>query len=103
MPQSKRSANDEKTQPDISRVCCCFRGLDGTSDATATIRRHSTLRAGADFKSTRLVGRSAWNDRWLVVIPASAIDADREKAMKLIEAGVKDIRLGVKAYSRQGN
>ncbi|MBR2838576.1 MAG: hypothetical protein IKE55_07330 [Kiritimatiellae bacterium] len=80
-----------------------FSGLDGTSDATATIRRHSTLRAGADFKSTRLVGRSVWNDRWLVVIPASAIDADREKAMKLIEAGVKDIKLGIKAYSRQGN
>lgn len=77
--------------------------LDGTSDATATIRRHSTIRAGADFKSTRLVGRSAWNDRWLIVIPASAIDADREKAMKLIEAGVKDIKLGIRAYSRQGN
>ena len=80
-----------------------FSGLDGTSDATATIRRHSTLRAGADFKSTRLVGRSAWNDRWLIVIPASAIDADRDKAMNLIESGVKDIRLGVRAYARQGN
>ena len=80
-----------------------FSGLDGTSDATATIRRHSTLRAGADFKSTRLVGRSAWNDRWLIVIPASAIDADRDKAMNLIESGVKDIRLGVRAYARSGN
>ena len=80
-----------------------FSGLDGTSDSTAKIRRHSTLRAGNDFKSTRLVGRSAWNDRWIIVIPASAIDADREKAMKLIESGVKDIRLGVKAYSRSGN
>ena len=63
----------------------------------------ATLRAGADFKSTRLVGRSAWNDRWLIVIPASAIDADRDKAMNLIESGVKDIRLGVRAYARQGN
>jgi hypothetical protein len=91
------------TELDAQDWISTFSGLDGTSDATATIRRHSTLRAGADFKSTRLVGRSAWNDRWLIVIPASAIDADREKAMKLIEAGVKDIRLGVKAYSRQGN
>ena len=80
-----------------------FSGLDGTSDSTATIRRHSTLRAGADFKSTRLVGRSAWNDRWLIVIPASAIDADRDRAMNLIESGVKDIKIGVRAYSRQGN
>lgn len=91
------------TELDAQDWISTFSGLDGTSDATATIRRHSTLRAGADFKSTRLVGRSAWNDRWLVVIPASAIDADREKAMKLIEAGVKDIKLGIKAYSRQGN
>ena len=80
-----------------------FSGLDGTSDATATIRRHSTLRAGADFKSTRLVGRSAWNDRWLIIIPASAIDADYDKAMKLIESGVKDVKLGIRAYARQGN
>ena len=80
-----------------------FSGLDGTSDATATIRRHSTLRAGADFKSTRLVGRSAWNDKWIIVIPASAIDSDRDRAMKLIEAGVKDVKIGVRAYSRQGN
>ena len=61
------------------------------------------MRTGADFKSTRLVGRSAWNDRWIIVIPASALDADREKAMKLIEANVRDIRFGVKAYSRSGN
>ena len=80
-----------------------FSGLDGTSDATATIRRHSTLRAGADFKSTRLVGRSAWNDKWIIVIPASAIDADRDRAMNLIESGVKDVKIGVRAYSRQGN
>ena len=80
-----------------------FSGLDGTSDSVATIRRHSTLRAGPDFKSTRLVGRSAWNDKWLIVIPASAIDADRDKAMDLIESGVRDIRLGVRAYARQGN
>ncbi len=80
-----------------------FSGLDGTSDSTATIRRHSTLRAGDDFKSTRLVGRSAWNDRWIIVIPAASIDADRDKAMKLIEAGVKDVKLGVRAYARQGN
>lgn len=80
-----------------------FSGLDGTSDSTATIRRHSTLRAGADFKSTRLVGRSAWNDRWIIVIPASAIDADSNKAMNIIETGVKDIKLGIRAYARQGN
>ena len=91
------------TQLDDPDWISTFSGLDGTSDSTATIRRHSTLRAGADFKSTRLVGRSAWNDRWIIVIPASAIDADCEKAMNLIESGVKDVKLGIRAYARQGN
>ena len=91
------------TQLDDPDWISTFSGLDGTSDSAAVIRRHSTLRAGADFKSTRLVGRSAWNDRWIIVIPASAIDADREKAMNLIESGVKDVKLGIRAYARQGN
>ncbi len=91
------------TQLDDEAWISTMSGLDGTSDSTSKIRRHSTLRAGGDFKSTRLVGRSAWNDKWIIVIPASAIDADREKAMKLIEAGVKDVKIGVRAYSRQGN
>ena len=92
------------TELDAQDWISTFSGLDGTSDATATIRRHSTLRAGADFKSTRLVGRSAWNDRWLLVIPASVIDAsDLDKAMRLVETGVKDVKLGIRAYSRQGN
>ena len=78
-------------------------GLDGTSDSTATIRRHSTLRMGDDFKSTRLVGRSVWNDRWIIVIPASSLNADRERALETFINGVSDIKLGIKAYSRQGN
>ena len=80
-----------------------FSGFDGTSDGAATIRRHSTLRAGPEIASTRLVGRSVWNDRWLLVIPASSLNADREKGLKTFLTGVKDIRLGIKAYSRHGN
>ncbi|MBR1920498.1 MAG: hypothetical protein IJ829_00685, partial [Kiritimatiellae bacterium] len=78
-------------------------GLDGTSDSAATIRRHSTLRVGNDFTSTRLVGRSVWNGRWLLVIPASSLNADRSRALETFINGVGDIRLGIKAYSRSGN
>ncbi|MBR1587917.1 MAG: hypothetical protein IJ658_06300 [Kiritimatiellae bacterium] len=80
-----------------------FAGLDGTSDSVATIRRHSTLRAGDDFKSTRLVGRSVWNDRWMLVIPASSLNADRAKALEKFVNGIDDIKIGIRAYSRQGN
>ena len=95
--------SEEKARKYATDWIATFSGLDGTSDSTAKIRRHSTLRAGDDFKSTRLVGRSAWNDKWLVVIPASSIDADRTKAMNLIASGVKDVKIGIRAYSRSGN
>ena len=78
-------------------------GLDGTSDSAATIRRHSTLRAGNDFTSTRLVGRSVWNDKWLIVIPASSLNAARARALETFINGVGDIKLGIRAYSRSGN
>ncbi len=31
------------------------------------------------------------------------VKAGKQKAMKLIESGVKDVKLGIRAYSRQGN
>ena len=91
------------TQLDDAFWISSFSGLDGTSDSVATIRRHSTLRAGPDFKSTRLVGRSVWNDRWLLVIPASALNADRAKALETFVDGIDDIMIGIRAYSRSGN
>jgi len=91
------------TQLDDEAWIATMSGLDGTSDSAATIRRHSTLRAGSDFTSTRLVGRSVWNDKWLIVIPASSLNADRVRALETFVNGVGDIKLGIKAYSRQGN
>jgi len=91
------------TQLDDESWISTMSGLDGTSDSAATIRRHSTLRAGNDFTSTRLVGRSVWNDKWLIVIPASSLNADRTRALETFINGVGDIKLGIKAYSRQGN
>ena len=91
------------TQLDDEAWIATMSGLDGTSDSAATIRRHSTLRAGNDFTSTRLVGRSVWNDKWLIVIPASSLNADRVRALETFVNGVGDIKLGIRAYSRQGN
>ena len=61
------------------------------------------MRVGDDFKSTRLVGRSVWNDRWILVIPASSLNKNREKALETFVNGIDDIKIGIKAYSRQGN
>ena len=55
------------------------------------------------FNSTRLVGRSVWNDRWILVIPASSLNANRVQGLETFIKGVSDIKLAIKAYSRQGN
>ena len=78
-------------------------GLDGTGDATTTIRRHSTLPANGDLSTTRLAGRSVWNDRWMLVIPAASLNADREKGLQTFVNGIGDIKLKIKAYARSGN
>ena len=89
-----------------------------SGDGAATIRRHSTMSVigGDEVTSHRLVGRSVWNDRWLLVIPASSLSSDRANALKTfingldtdkdgqIDApGVSDIEIGFRAYSRSGN
>ena len=89
-----------------------------SGDDAATIRRHSTMGVcdGNEVTSTRLVGRSVWNDRWLLVIPASSLSSDRVNALKTFihgldtdkdgqidVPGVSDVKIGFKAYSRSGN
>ena len=103
--------------------------LDGDyagADSAAKIRRHPSFRAyfdpdGAEpddskLDATRLVGRSVWNTRWLLVIPAGVMNADRDKALSVFINGsdenrdgvrdlkpVSDIRIGFKTYSTSGN
>ena len=95
-------------------------------DSDVRIRRHPSFRAYFDvaggaptddrLDATRLVGRSVWNSRWLLVIPAGAMNVDRDKALatfingldvnrdgKLDQAPVSDIRIGFRTYSQSGN
>ena len=91
------------TQLDDTDWIATFSGLDGTRDSAAKIRRHSTFRANGETYATRLVGRSVWNDRWILVIPASSLNANREAGLTTFINGVKDIKLKIQAYSRSGN
>lgn len=80
-----------------------FAGLAGGGETGAKIRRHSTLVADGTTYSTRLVGRSVWNDKWLLVIPAASLNANREVGLERFIEGVSDIKVGIRAYSRAGN
>ena len=74
-------------------------------------RRHPAIRAqvGASFDpgsmtyNARLVGRSVWNDRWWIFIPAASLNADNVRAKAAFLDAVKDIHLNLKTYSLSGN
>ena len=107
-----------------------YTGDTGGIDLMARIRRIPSFRAiiggGGDGdddpepENTRLIGRSAWNTRWVLIIPAGSLlggtAESREKALSVfingLDAnrdgvaeigGVSDIQLGLKTYATSGN
>ena len=108
---------DTNDMPELLKDANWISTLYG-GDESATIRRHSTMSAttGDETTSTRLIGRSAWNDRWILVIPASSLSSDRVNALRTFingldsdkdgridVPGVSDIEIGLRVYSRSGN
>ena len=57
----------------------------------------------AEFTSSRLVGRSAWNSGWKLVIPAYALYANEQEGLNRLTASLTDIKLFLRTYSNAGN
>jgi hypothetical protein len=96
--------------------------LNDTLDNFAEIRRFGSLRAYHDSGSfdpaqtvnnSRLIGRSVWNTRWLLIIPAGTLNADRnEGILRFIFGpeiggnrtgeGVSDIKIFFQTYAYSG-
>ena len=124
IPAPYAIGSTELNNPDWTPL---YNGATGGNDLGARIRKHPSFRAYYGGKGeapsddsldcTRLIGRSAWNTRWLLIIPASSMGgADREEALSAfvngldadrdgtIESpGVSDIKIGLKTYSTSGN
>ena len=102
-----------------------LKGEFGGVDAVTRIRRHPSFRAyygpegamptDAQLDAVRLTGRSVWNTKWMLVIPAGTLGSNREKALDAFVHGldingdgridilpVSDIRIGFKTYSIGG-
>ena len=114
--------NSSLDEPDWMALYDAFTGI---GDPLASIRRYPSLRAYHDqfsfsdddmISSTRLVGRSVWNTRWLLIIPAGTFHADRDFALKALiqgadlngdgkldQQGISDIQIGFEVYSNSGN
>ncbi len=95
--------------------------INGVSGSASTIRRYGQLRAFDDqvaadgIASTRLVGRSVWNTRWLLIIPGRALLSDPVEGIERFlngpinaqtnertGTGVTDIRIEFETYAVPG-
>lgn len=55
------------------------------------------------MSNSRLIGRSVWNTRWLLIIPGATLHADANYGLDQFVKGVSDIRLLFQTYSHEGN
>jgi hypothetical protein len=92
-----------------------FFNANGTlSEQPWILRKHQPFRPVSDpslfyssipteFTNTRLIGRSVWNSRWKIVIPAYTLLSDEQEGLNRFAASVKDIQLFLRTYSNSGN
>ena len=96
---------------------------DTLSGQLADIRRYPRFRAYHDsgtfdpsqtVSDTRLIGRSVWNTRWLLIIPGGTLHSDRNEGIqRFINGnlagsrrdgnGVSDIKIFFQTYAYSGN
>ncbi|MHB8762803.1 MAG: RCC1 domain-containing protein [Deferrisomatales bacterium] len=85
---------------------------DLLSDTFGGIRRFSGFRAHYDsaafnasdlLMDARLVGRSAWNTQWLLIIPGATLLSDPQAGLDAFIDNVTDIRLVLRTYAYSGN
>lgn len=87
--------------------------IDSLNGSFAPIRRFGDFRAyyannglGLDIQDIstdgRLFGRSAWNTRWLLIIPGATLGAEPSAALDAFINSVTDIKLLLETYSNPG-
>jgi hypothetical protein len=97
---------------------------DSLGNELYNIRRYPSMRAYHDsggfddaevVNNSRLIGRSVWNTKWVLIIPGGTLLADGDEGLDRFihgtetapgvrnENGVKDIRIFFQTYSYSGN
>ena len=85
--------------------------LDGLDGSMIEIRRFATLLAYHDAGymdqsqmnyNSRVVGRSVWNSRWMLIIPGGTFHYDAEYGLDTFVDTVKDIKLFFETYAISG-
>lgn len=82
--------------------------VDSLSGALGEIRRFSSFRAAVleddpALNVTRFIGRSVWNDKWLLIVPGQSLHAIPEIGVNEFVESVTDITLTFETYGYSGN
>ncbi len=85
---------------------------DSLGGSFAQIRRYGSFAAKHDngayseddlTNDTRLIGRSAWNTEWLMIIPGGTLLFDPNQGLDAFINSVQDIKIYFQTYSYSGN
>ena len=85
---------------------------DSLNDDFGGIRRYSSFRAYHDsgsftaagtIQDSRLIGRSVWNTKWLLIIPGGTFLNDPDQGLETFINSNTDIRIFFQTYSYSGN
>ena len=79
----------------ITRQHQAFRAVDDPAYFYSTIP--------SEFTNSRLIGRSAWNTQWKIVIPAYSLLNNEQDGLNRFINSVSDIKLFLRTYSNSGN
>ncbi len=82
---------------------------DSLSDQLGGIRKFSSLRAFPDEDTSgttiesRLIGRSVWNTKWMLIIPGGTLNYNPAIGLSRFLSGVSDIKIYFESYGYSGN
>ncbi|MEQ1882877.1 MAG: hypothetical protein ABL878_18125, partial [Burkholderiales bacterium] len=99
-----------------------YQSADSLSESLFTVRKHQAFRpvpsasffSGSiygeggtllrtQYTNNRLIGRSAWNSRWKLVIPGHTLLNDPDEGLERLIQTVRDVKLHFVTYSYSGN
>lgn len=101
--------NDQQlTDPAFIPSIDSLNGVFGERNRIGDFRAYHTEGGGSIDQaqlttSSRLIGRSVWNTRWLLIIPGATLHADPEFGLRQFVRGIDDIKLQFKTYTQEGN
>jgi hypothetical protein len=95
---------DSLTEPLFAiRKHQAFRPVSSTDYFTPNLYGYNGTLQRSQYTNNRLVGRSAWNSHWKLVIPGKTLLHNPNEGLDRFIQTVKDIRLHLVTYSYSGN